>query len=409
MTTQSETTTVRLPEGFAATGFSGQIKSAGLDMALLLSDRPAASAGVFTTNRVRAACIDWNREISGTSGRAILVNSGNANACTGARGMQDNRRLAAEVSAGFGIEPREVFLASTGVIGVPMPIDNMLAAVHSLPESADAPTTGPEGLDKAARAIMTTDLQKKSTEYSFEAKGHTVRITGIAKGSGMIHPNMATMLGFVLTDVRIESALLQHMLKNAVDESFNMVTVDGDTSTNDMVLALANGASGLTLDSPDSTAWQEFTNGLSYVCRRLAIDIARDGEGATKLISAQVNGAVSTQDARLLARGVVGSSLVKSAMFGEDANWGRVLAAMGYSGGAFEPDKVDILFRSSAGEVAMMKSGSPVPFDEDKAAGVLAEAEIEVLIRLYEGSGSATAWGCDLTYDYVKINGSYRT
>lgn len=225
----------------------------------------------------------------------------------------------------------------------------------------------------------------------------------------MIHPNMATMLGFIMTDVQIEPSLLQHMLKNAVDESFNMVSVDGDTSTNDMVLALANGASGVSISTPDSTAWQEFTNGLASVCRQLAIEIARDGEGATKLISATVNGAVSTQDARVLARGVIASSLVKASMFGEDANWGRVLAAMGYSGGAFEPDKVDILFRSTAGEVAMMNSGGPLPFDEAKAAGVLAADEVEVVIRLYEGSGRATAWGCDLSYDYVKINGSYRT
>jgi len=409
MSEQKETPAVRLPQGFAANGFSGHIKSSGPDMALILSDRPAASAGVFTTNRVRAACIDWNREINGTPGRALLVNSGNANACTGARGMQDNRRLAAEVSTGFDVEPQEVFLASTGVIGVPMPIENMLAALQSLPKSSDAPTESPEGLDKAARAIMTTDLKKKIAEYSFEVDGIPVRIAGIAKGSGMIHPNMATMLGFVMTDVQIEPSLLQHMLKNAVDESFNMVSVDGDTSTNDMVLALANGASGVSISTPDSTAWQEFTNGLASVCRQLAIEIARDGEGATKLISATVNGAVSTQDARVLARGVIASSLVKASMFGEDANWGRVLAAMGYSGGAFEPDKVDILFRSTAGEVAMMNSGGPLPFDEAKAAGVLAADEVEVVIRLYEGSGRATAWGCDLSYDYVKINGSYRT
>ncbi len=225
----------------------------------------------------------------------------------------------------------------------------------------------------------------------------------------MIHPNMATILGFIMTDADIEAPLLQHMLKNAVEESFNMVTVDGDTSTNDMVLALANGASGVSVDSPDSSSWQEFTNGLAYVCRQLAIDIARDGEGATKLITAAVHGAVSVEDARSLARGVVGSSLVKAAFYGEDANWGRILAAMGYSGGAFEPEKVDILFRSAAGEVMLMQSGSPVPFDEDKASRILAEDEVEVRIRLYEGTGSATAWGCDLTYEYVKINGSYRS
>ena len=399
----------QIPKGFSATGFSGQIKADGPDMALILCDRPASSAGVFTQNRVKAACIDWNRELIGTPGRAVLVNSGNANACTGSRGMQDNRLLAAEVAQGFGLEPQEVFLASTGVIGVPLPIENMLSALRGLPESSDSPAASPEGLDKAARAIMTTDLQKKSAVYSFEVSGKAVTISGIAKGSGMIHPNMATMLGFIMTDAEVEASLLQHMLKNIVDESFNMVSVDGDTSTNDMVLALANGASGVPVEAPDSHAWQEFTNGLSYVCRHLAIEIARDGEGATKLISATVNGAVSLEDARTLARGVVGSSLVKAAFFGEDANWGRILAAMGYSGAAFDPEKVDIVLHSSTGKVTMMQAGSPVPFDESKAAAVLAEKEVEVIIRLYEGSGKATAWGCDLTYDYVKINGSYRT
>ena len=399
----------QLPKGFAATGFSGRIKAHGLDMALIMSDRPAASAGVFTTNRVKAACIRWDQELIGKPMRAILVNSGNANACTGARGMRDNRELAAEVAEGFGIAAQEVFLASTGVIGVPLPIENMRSALKELPATDERPAPTEEGLDKAARAIMTTDLRKKVAEYSFEADGSTVRICGIAKGSGMIHPNMATMLGFIMTDADIEVPLLQHMLKNAVEESFNMVTVDGDTSTNDMVLALANGASGAAVDSPDSSSWQEFTKGLSYVCRQLAIDIARDGEGATKLITAAVHGAVSVEDARSLARGVVSSSLVKAAFYGEDANWGRILAAMGYSGGAFEPENVDILFRSAAGEVMLMQSGSPVPFDEGKAARILAEAEVEVRIRLYEGTGSATAWGCDLTYEYVKINGSYRT
>ncbi len=399
----------QIPKGFSATGFSGRIKAEGPDMALILSDRPASSAGVFTQNRVKAACINWNRELIGSPGRVVLVNSGNANACTGARGMQDNRLLAAEVAQGFNLDPQEVFLASTGVIGVPLPIENMLSALRGLPESSEVPVASPEGLDKAARAIMTTDLQKKSAAYSFEVDGKTVTISGIAKGSGMIHPNMATMLGFIMTDAAIDASLLQHMLKNIVDASFNMISVDGDTSTNDMVLALANGASGVPVEAPDSQAWREFTNGLSYVCQRLAIEIARDGEGATKLITTTVNGAVSLEDARTLARGVVGSSLVKAAFFGEDANWGRILAAMGYSGAAFDPNRVDIVLRSTRGEVTMMQSGAPVPFDESKAATVLAEKEVEVIIRLYEGSGEATAWGCDLTYDYVKINGSYRT
>ncbi len=398
-----------LPKGFSASGFSGGLKSEGLDMALILSDRPASAAGVFTTNRVKAACIKRNQELCGNQMRAVLVNSGNANACTGKRGIQDNERVAADVGAAFNIDPEQVLTASTGVIGVPLPIDQMSQAITTLPRTKDAPVSNFSGFDNAASAIMTTDLQKKIAEYSFTVDGKTVRIFGFAKGSGMIHPNMATMLGFILTDAQIDSSLLQHLLQEIVEESFNMISVDGDTSTNDMVIALANGASETAITTPGSTAWQEFKEGLNSVARELAIMIARDGEGATKLITAHVNGAVSVQDARTLARGIISSSLVKAAFFGEDANWGRVLAAMGYSGGAFDPRKVDILFSSNYGEVLLMKSGAPVPFDEAKAAKVLAEDEVSVTITLYEGSGSATAWGCDLTYEYVKINGSYRT
>jgi len=401
--------TSELPKGFSAAGFSGNIKAEGLDMALLLSDRPAASAGVFTTNRVAAACIDWNRKLCGSPMRAVLINSGNANACTGAQGIQDNRRLAADIAGGFKIDPEEVFMASTGVIGVLLPVEKISKAVSALPQSTAAPDSSSESLDRASRAIMTTDIKPKVCNYSFTVGEKTAKITGMAKGSGMIHPNMATMLGFIMTDVEIQTPLLQHLLKNAVDDSFNMISVDGDTSTNDMVLGLANGASGVKIASPDSEEWQEFKEGLNYVTRELAIMIARDGEGATKLISATVEGALTLQDARTLARGVVSSNLVKAAFFGEDANWGRVLAAMGYSGGAFDPHAVDILFRSEAGEVLMMESAAPMPFDEEKAAAILAAAAVEVVIRLYEGTGMATAWGCDLTYEYVKINGSYRT
>src|SRR6056297_3914303 len=401
--------TSELPKGFSAAGFSGNIKAEGLDMALLLSDRPAASAGVFTTNRVAAACIDWNRKLCGSPMRAVLINSGNANACTGAQGIQDNRRLAADIAGGFKIDPEEVFMASTGVIGVLLPVEKISKAVSALPQSTAAPDSSSESLDRASRAIMTTDIKPKVCNYSFTVGEKTAKITGMAKGSGMIHPNMATMLGFIMTDVEIQTPLLQHLLKNAVDDSFNMISVDGDTSTNDMVLGLANGASGIKITSPDSQEWQEFKEGLNYVTRELAIMIARDGEGATKLISATVEGALTLQDARTLARGVVSSNLVKAAFFGEDANWGRVLAAMGYSGGAFDPHAVDILFRSEAGEVLMMESAAPMPFDEEKAAAILAAAAVEVVIRLYEGTGMATAWGCDLTYEYVKINGSYRT
>lgn len=395
----------QLPRGFMAGAFPAGIKKEGSDIAVLYSTHGAVSAGVFTTNRVRAACIDWNSERIGRSVRAVIVNSGNANACTGYRGIQDSEKIAAAAAAKYGVEQDEVLLASTGVIGVPLPVDSMCSAISASSPLHDSPTA----LYEAARAIMTTDTVEKVSSHEFHVEGRTVRILGMAKGSGMIHPNMATMLGFILTDVAIDPPLLQHLLHNAAEESFNMISVDGDTSTNDMVLALANGTSGVEVKTPDSHAWKEFKHGLRTVSRDLAIAIARDGEGATKLIEARVEGASSVENARKLARSVISSNLVKSAMFGEDANWGRVLAAMGYSGGTFNPHQVDIIFSSTGGEVLLMEKGIPVDFDETLARTVLKDKEIVITIKLSEGSDSAAAWGCDLTYDYVKINGSYRT
>ncbi|MDY7028154.1 MAG: bifunctional glutamate N-acetyltransferase/amino-acid acetyltransferase ArgJ [Spirochaetota bacterium] len=395
----------QLPRGFMAGAFSGGIKKEGSDIAVLYSTHGAVSAGVFTSNRVRAACIDWNSERIGRSVRAVIVNSGNANACTGYRGIQDSEKIAAAAAEKYGVERDEVLLASTGVIGVPLPVDSMCSAISASPPLHDSPTA----LHEAARAIMTTDTVEKVSSYEFHVEGRTVRILGMAKGSGMIHPNMATMLGFILTDVAVDAPILQHLLHNAAEESFNMISVDGDTSTNDMVLALANGTSGVEIKTPDSHAWKEFKQGLRTVSRDLAVAIARDGEGATKLIEARVEGASSVENARKLARSVISSNLVKSAMFGEDANWGRVLAAMGYSGGTFNPHHVDIIFSSTGGEVLLMEKGIPVDFDETAARTVLKEEEIVITIKLTEGSDSAAAWGCDLTYDYVKINGSYRT
>jgi len=395
----------QLPRGFMAGAFPGGIKKEGSDIAVLYSTHGAVSAGVFTNNRVRAACIDWNSERIGRTVRAVIINSGNANACTGYRGIQDSEKIAAAAAEKYGVEKDEVLLASTGVIGVPLPVDSMCSAISVSSPLHDSPTA----LHEAARAIMTTDTVEKVASYEFHAEGRTVRILGMAKGSGMIHPNMATMLGFILTNVAIDPPLLQHLLHNAAEESFNMISVDGDTSTNDMVLALANGTSGVEVMTPDSQACKEFKQGLRTVSRELAIAIARDGEGATKLIEARVEGASSVENARKLARSVVSSNLVKSAMFGEDANWGRVLAAMGYSGGKFNPHNVDIIFSSIGGDILLMQKGVPVDFDEAAARTVLTEKEIVITMKLSEGSGSATAWGCDLTYDYVRINGSYRT
>lgn len=409
---------IQLPKGFQFAAFSGGVKASGNDMALLHSTHPAVSAGVFTSNRVRAACVDWNREIVGKPVRVILVNSGNANACTGSRGMEDSGKLADTAAELLKVKREEVLLASTGVIGVPLPIDSMCEAIRKAPKLHETPTA----LKESAEAIMTTDTFRKTSFYEFQVNSRTVRIIGMAKGSGMIHPNMATMLGFIMTDIQADADLLQHMISEAVDESFNMISVDGDTSTNDMALLLANGASGVKLESPDNAAWVEFKKGLHHVSRELAVAIARDGEGASKLIEARVEGAASIKAARTIARSVISSSLVKSAVFGEDANWGRIIAAMGYSGADFNPLKVSIYFTGadsgaaagegggdSTGNVCLMEKGTPQDFSEEAAAKLLAEKEVKILIQLSEGDGTAVAWGCDLTYDYVKINGSYRT
>lgn len=395
----------QLPKGFMAGAFSGGLKKSGPDMAVLYSSHKAVSAGACTTNKVRAACVDWNSERLGKAVRAILINSGNANACTGDRGIKDSLKLAAATADKYQITSEEVLLASTGVIGVPLPVETMCEAIAVMTPLHDTPTA----LKNAARAIMTTDTIEKISGFEFHSEGRTVRIAGIAKGSGMIHPNMATMLGFILTDAAIDPSLLQNLLLEAVEESFNMISVDGDTSTNDMVLVMANGASGVSITSKEDPACREFKDGLRAVARDLAVAIARDGEGATKLVEAKVTGAATLQNARTLARAVISSNLVKAALFGEDANWGRVLAAMGYYGASFNPRNVTIHFSSAAGDIMVMDNGTPLEFDEETARQVLKSQEILILINLTEGSHEASAWGCDLTYEYVKINGSYRT
>ncbi|MFO7850394.1 MAG: bifunctional glutamate N-acetyltransferase/amino-acid acetyltransferase ArgJ [Spirochaetia bacterium] len=414
---------VKLPKGFTASGFSGGIKKAGKDMALLCSEAPAEGAGVFTRNRVRADCVERNSSLieGGGKFRAILANSGNANACTGSRGSEDSRALAKAASELLSVDEEEVLLASTGVIGVPLPISGMEKALKNRSHLPN-----PEGVVEAAEAIMTTDTSPKisSATYSLADTGGSaenskedskknskeVRLTGIAKGSGMIHPNMATMLGFVVTDAHVSRKVLQEAARSSADLSFNMISVDGDTSTNDMLLILANGLSGSprieSLDTPEGRA---FFDALTEVTRDLATMIARDGEGATKFIEIQTAGASTEREARTLAKSIISSSLVKTAFFGEDANWGRIMAAMGASGADFDPTRVSISFRSRAGELTLMKRGSPLEFSEEHAAKVLSEKEITVEVTLEDGISTATAWGCDLSYEYVKINGDYRT
>jgi len=358
---------------------------------------------MFTTNRVKAASVIVSQKhIAGGKLHAVIANSGNANACTGEAGLAAARRMAELAADEFAVSPETVAVASTGVIGVPLPIaaiENSIAALAGSLRGDEA------GHSAALEAIMTTDTRKKEVSIEMENKA---RIGGMAKGSGMIHPNMATMLCFLTTDVSISRGLLEASLRRAVERSFNRVTVDGDTSTNDMALIMANGASGVNV-AEGSAEYEAFSQALESCCVSLARAMARDGEGATKLVTVSVNGAANEKTAETLAKSVASSSLVKAACFGADANWGRILCAMGYSGAEFEPDATSVSFKSKAGEIAVFSKGAPVRFFEDVAKKVLSEEEIEIVINAGNGSGSATAWGCDLTYDYVKINGDYRS
>ncbi len=392
---------VTAPRGFTAAGVAAGIKNGKKDMALLCADREAAAAGVFTTNRVKAAPVLVTMEhLRSGRARAVVMNSGNANACNGIRGVEDARAMAAAVGELLNVPAEQVLVASTGVIGQPLPMDRVLAGIRR----AAAELSRAGGADAAA-AIMTTDTFTKEAAVRVELGGAGVTIGGMAKGSGMIHPNMATMLCFITTDAAITPAMLKKALAAVVDCTFNMITVDGDTSTNDMALALAGGAAGNRLVDAEGPDFAAFCAALEQVCRRLAVDIARDGEGATKLLEVRVQGARSRRDARLAARAVAASNLVKTAVFGEDANWGRVLCAAGYSGAEFNPDMVDIFI----GDVKVAENGGSLPFSEERAAGVLARDHVIITLDFKSGDCAATAWGCDLTYDYVRINGSYRT
>ncbi|HYF92823.1 MAG TPA: bifunctional glutamate N-acetyltransferase/amino-acid acetyltransferase ArgJ [Symbiobacteriaceae bacterium] len=395
---------ITAPAGFLAAGVHANVKGKGgtkKDVAVLFSRIPCAAAGVYTTNKVKAAPVLLSQQRTATGSlQAIVVNSGNANACTGEQGMKDAEAMAVLTAKALGLEPGAVGVASTGVIGVPMPMDRVKAGIATA-----AASVSESGGQAAAEAIMTTDTFDKQYAVQFDLGGATVTIGAMAKGSGMIHPNMATMLGFVTTDADVDSGALHVALKAATEKSFNMITVDGDTSTNDMIIALANGLAKNSRVVVGSTLFDTFAAALEQVLVHLAKEVARDGEGATKLVEMRVKGAPTVEDARKAAKAVCGSMLTKAAVFGEDANWGRVLCAMGYSGAEFDPAKVDLWL----GDVPMMKAGAPVPFDEEAAAVVLKEKTVVFTADLHAGGGEATAWGCDLTYDYVKINGSYRT
>jgi glutamate N-acetyltransferase / amino-acid N-acetyltransferase len=388
--------------GFLAAGVACGVRYEGRrDLGLLLSEEVGGTAAVVvTTNVVKAAPLLVTGEaIEGGNVRAVVVNSGVANAATGERGLEDARTMQALAAAELKLEPEEVAVASTGVIGEHLPMDRVEAGI----KEAAASLSG-DG-SPFAEAILTTDTCTKEAVATVEIGGEVVTVGGVAKGSGMIHPNMATMLAFVTTDAAVEKECLQNALNGATERTFNRITVDGDTSTNDMVFLMANGAVGNQPLRQDSSDYPAFEEVVEAVMRELAKEIARDGEGATKLIEVVVEGAKDEASAAALAKAVVGSSLVKAAAYGEDANWGRVLAAMGYAGVPFDPEGVEIQF----GTVKVFEKGEPVAHDAAEANATLAEGEIVITARLGEGEGSASAWGCDLTHEYVEINGSYRS
>ncbi len=378
-------------------------KSEKPDVAILYSQEPAACAALFTTNKFCAAPVLLGREVlKKGKARAVVINSGNANAATGEQGLENAKKVELLAEELLGLGPDEVFVSSTGVIGQQLPVDKVLEGVRRI-----VPTLNVEQGTDAAWAIMTTDLVKKEVAYELELSGGTIRIAAMCKGSGMIHPNMATTLSYVTTDAKVEASILQKMLKDAADKSFNMTTVDGDTSTNDSLFLFANGASGVAIESEEDKA--AFADLLDSICIDMARRIASDGEGATHLMIVEANGLPTEQDARLVARSIAGSTLFKAAVFGRDANWGRIMAAAGYSGADVDPTKADCILKSAAGEVAVMEAGFGTDFSEELAKAVLTEHDITVIVDFHSGDGQATAFGCDLTYDYVKINGDYRS
>ncbi len=393
-------------KGFRAAGCSVGLKYSGKrDMGLIVSDVPAVAAAVFTTNVVKAAPVQLDmKHIQNETTRAMVINSGNANACTGDQGMQDARTMAEHTAKAVGVNPEEVLVYSTGVIGVPLPMDTITAGIDTCAAALA------EGGDEVHRAIMTTDTREKCIFLTLELSGKEVSICGIAKGSGMIHPNMATMLSYVVTDAAVSKEVLTAMQKEIADSTFNMVTVDGDTSTNDTATIIANGCAGnAVIDRADGEDYERFYEAVYYVTEWLAKAIAADGEGAERFIEVSLTGADDLQRARTMARSVAASNLVKSAMHGSDANWGRVLCAMGYSGASFDQNLVDVAFASEKGSIDVFLKGVPQAFDEDRALEILQEDQVQICINMNSGDYSAKAWGCDLTEKYVEINGSYRS
>ncbi len=393
-------------KGFVAGGIHCGIRKnkTKRDLALIVSETPASAAAVYTTNLVKGAPLTVTKNnISDGIARAVICNSGNANTCN-ADGIEIAEQTCALAAEALGIKATDVVVASTGVIGQPLDITPIKNGIPELVKSLSN-----EGSLNAAEGIMTTDTKVKEIAVEFDLGGKTCKIGGIAKGSGMIHPNMATMLVFITTDCSISPEMLQKALSSDIKNTFNMVSVDGDTSTNDMVTVLANGMAGNTEITTEGKDFDAFMKALNTVTVHLCRCIAGDGEGATKLLECKVQGAESDNIAKTVAKSVICSSLTKAAMFGADANWGRVLCAIGYSGAAVDVNKIDVSFKSAKGGIPVCVNGAGIPFSEEIAKEILLEEEIEILINLNSGEFSATAWGCDLTYEYVKINGDYRT
>ena len=400
---------VTAAKGFLAACCEANIKYKDrTDMAMVYSEVPCECAGTFTTNVVKAACVQWDQKVvySGEPMQAVVVNSGIANACTGKEGFDACEATAKAVEKTLQIPYQQVAVASTGVIGMQLPVEKLVSGVEKMSTTLGA---SPEAGTAAAKAIMTTDTVHKEIAVSFEVSGKTVTLGGMSKGSGMIHPNMCTMLGFLTTDLAIDKALLQEALSLVVQDSFNMITVDGDTSTNDTLLIMANGMAGNTKITQKGADYDAFVEALFYVCKFLARKMAADGEGASKLFEAKVVNAKSKEDARILSKAIVGSNLSKAAIFGCDANFGRFLCAMGYSGAQFDQNDVELFFESKEGKLQVFKFGTPLAFDEELAVKIMMADEVTVLVDMHEGNEQATAWGCDLTYDYVKINADYRS
>lgn len=400
---------VTAAKGFEAAGVEAAIKYKNRkDMALVYSEAPCKAAGTFTTNVVKAAPVLWDKDIVDNSPavHAVVVNAGIANACTGKQGYAYCKETAEVASKALNVPENSVLVASTGVIGMQLPMDRIAAGVEKL---AGAKQAGLEAGLMAAEAIMTTDTVSKEVAVSFDIDGVTVTMGGMCKGSGMIHPNMCTMLGFVTTDAAISKELLTKALKEDVVDTFNMISVDGDTSTNDTLLVLANGCAGNAEITAEDENYAKFKEALHYVNMTLAKKMAGDGEGATALFETKVINARTKEDARILAKSVICSSLTKAAIFGHDANWGRILCALGYSGAQFDPEQLELFFEGGGKCIQIYKDGVATDYSEEEATVILSQPEVTVVVDMKNGTEEATAWGCDLSYDYVKINADYRS